>query len=656
MGVRSSMKKYFFLLCIGLSFFSRVFADPLPLGTIVSSTANVTCPAGFTCKAYKAQCPGISDGTFWVAYEAQLSATPTAMLVVFPGGGGSDWWSNENSDAMYVIDELRQVGFTIAQVQWKASWGGAATGVESGAAATACRPSTAIRYIYDNYYVPLNIHPAEIGQCGFCLSGNSGGTNQDTYPLAYYGLDNIVAATIPTGGPTYSTLYKSCLRHADESSYWYNGTTRNGIDNTYGKSNNNGPCFLMDEAHRDIFYRDSVAAGGNDYYYPTTRVVDMVGEKDLDQVVIAHDYYARVLAEGSPYVQWQIIPGTGHRILASQAGRDMWKTAVLASTGVPNPDGGGDPPPPPPPPPPPDPGNGPGVVSPSNYIEKNCAAGYTCTPFNVTCPNVANQATFVLAVKPPSGTSRGVLAILPGAQGQTWVWTAAPYMMPAVDQLTSAGMTIATIRWITPVFDGENGIAVTACRPATAVRWIYDKVYKPLGITPTHVGECGFCVTGNSGGSDETGYPLEFYGQDTFTNAIIPTGGPTRSAVDKACLGPDRYLLDGTYRNAFDRSYGFPGDSTGPCFLKDPTWSSTWYNDAVAGGGPNYNHPTTRVHIIIGGKDSKQLNVAKLYYDRLIAAGSPYVTWEVAAGTPHETLSTDAGRAAWVNAVLSYVP
>ena len=43
----------------------------------------------------------------------------------------------------------------------------------------------------------------------------------------------------------------------------------------------------------------------------------------------AGDYYQRLAAEGTPYVRWEIAPGTAHGVPASAAGRAAIKAALL---------------------------------------------------------------------------------------------------------------------------------------------------------------------------------------------------------------------------------------------------------------------------------------------------------------------------------------
>lgn len=84
--------------------------------------------------------------------------------------------------------------------------------------------------------------------------------------------------------------------------------------------------------------RESVATGGSDYHHPRTRVHLLVGAEDFVMTdagegwMLPHAelYLDRLRRAGSPWVTLEQIPGTKHGILATQAGRDMLRAALLA--------------------------------------------------------------------------------------------------------------------------------------------------------------------------------------------------------------------------------------------------------------------------------------------------------------------------------------
>ena len=72
----------------------------------------------------------------------------------------------------------------------------------------------------------------------------------------------------------------------------------------------------------------------------------------------------------------------------------------------------------------------------------------------------------------------------------------------------------------------------------------------------------------------------------------------------------------------------------------------------MATGGSDYNHPRTRITLLVGADDRGQQPYANEYFTRLKAGGSPMVTLEIVPNTPHGTLGTVEGRAAVRAALL----
>jgi len=231
---------------------------------------------------------------------------PAHGLIVFASGGtGGTWWSSGGATGPGFLSDLRRDGFVTVELSWPAGWPNPPTGDDVGPAHMSCRPATAFRWIYDNLYTPLAI-TARLGECGFCLTGQSGGSSQVTYPLSHYGLDPIVDGVFPTGGPTHSAQRKGCLRDPSEKNYWYDDVHAAGFDRSYGYSSN-GPCVLHDPAFASRWDTESVDTGGSRYVYPRTRVHLVNGTADTLALSHAVDYVARLNAEGSPWVESDVV-------------------------------------------------------------------------------------------------------------------------------------------------------------------------------------------------------------------------------------------------------------------------------------------------------------------------------------------------------------
>jgi len=135
---------------------------------------------------------------FWAIAPHQ--GTARGFAVFFTGGDGTGWWSTQVPELSELVAELRSLGFTVAQARWVSNWLESSPGNDAGQAHLACRPATLIKYLHDNYYLPMGITNHMPGMAGFCISGNSGGSSQVGYALSHYGLDDILDVVIPTGG------------------------------------------------------------------------------------------------------------------------------------------------------------------------------------------------------------------------------------------------------------------------------------------------------------------------------------------------------------------------------------------------------------------------------------------------------------------------
>lgn len=221
--------------------------------------------------------------------------------------------------------------------------------------------------------------------------------------------------------------------------------------------------------------------------------------------------------------------------------------------------------------------------------------------------------------------------------------------------MRALGFTIVQVSWLNNWLESspgnDAGQAHLGCRPATVIKYVYDTYYVPLGVRPSHVGEAGFVITGNSGGASQVGYALTHYGLDEIVDVVIPTGGPPHSALAKSCTGVRGYHFDLGTRQFIDRGFGF-FDGNGPAARQDPAFIPRWLEESHATGGNDYFHPRTRVHFIIGENDRGMQTIGGDYYNRLRSERTPFVAWEIAPNTPHLVVSTEAGRAALKNAIF----
>ena len=166
------------------------------------------------------------------------------------------------------------------------------------------------------------------GRCGFCITGNSGGATQVSYALSHYGLDGILAAVVPSGGPPHAALAKGCL--GSDPVYRFLPGSAGVIDSSYGAGRRgSGPCARGGAAFASRFQQDAVDTGGSDYVHPRTRVVFLFGGRD-ETVGPAHgmDYLARLRSARSPRVSVKNIPGMPHAIAGSPEGLAVLRATV----------------------------------------------------------------------------------------------------------------------------------------------------------------------------------------------------------------------------------------------------------------------------------------------------------------------------------------
>jgi hypothetical protein len=190
------------------------------------------------------------------------------------------------------------------------------------------------KWVHDNQFAPLGLAQQAVGSCGFCISGNSGGASQVAYALSFYGLDSILDAVIPTSGPPHAAQAKGCLRRSGEEAYWYDGGASDTIDSSYGFAAGQGPCSRHDASFASRWDAESADTGGNDFFYPRTRVVVILGAQDASSAPPhARDFATRLDLAGTPYVTLQVVPNMAHPIQQSQDGLAALHAALLGVGG-----------------------------------------------------------------------------------------------------------------------------------------------------------------------------------------------------------------------------------------------------------------------------------------------------------------------------------
>ena len=304
----------------------------MPLGTYtVTAVADKSCPVGYACQSFSIACPGVLlAAKGWLAVAPP--AAPMRGLVVMPGGStGTMYWSTRTALTTAMTENLRSAGFEIVQVKFKKRWMGSSKGELAGPAALSCRFSTAIQFAHDAIYAPAGGSNGGVpGGCGFCIFGTSGSSSPIAYALTHYGQEDIVDGAFPISGPVHGDMAKSCERHLQDEAFWIDERA-NEIDSSYGFGRSYGPCYTHNGSFESYWNRDSVVTGGNDYYYPSTRVHSIFGGKDqTGAVAIGLEVLSTMIDAGSPLISSQIVAGMGHGIDSDPNGIDALYAAITA--------------------------------------------------------------------------------------------------------------------------------------------------------------------------------------------------------------------------------------------------------------------------------------------------------------------------------------
>ena len=267
-----------------------------PIGTI-HQVADEECTEAFgdRCIRTVVTCPGITDATVRLRVTG-TGAKGTILLTV--GGRGTGWYrvgesvgGSENINGM--MDTLLAVGYKLVEVRWvePGIWEG-----PGGAISLACRSATVFDWVYEN-----------IHQGGFLAAqGNSGGSAQIAFSLAYYGLDEVLDLANLGGGPPPCPI------------------------STDGEINKEDQLQCLVEAELWNESREPMLFGNPRLHYPNTIVRFFLGEQEgsADIIQTANAYHEAITSEKS----MQIVPNTGHGVHRTKEGAAALITSIITPT------------------------------------------------------------------------------------------------------------------------------------------------------------------------------------------------------------------------------------------------------------------------------------------------------------------------------------
>ena len=265
----------------------------LPLGAVQVSADGVDigrCFGGDRCIEFTVTCPGIADaqGTL------RVTGTGTAGTVILTTGStGYGLFGNSPHEDLndQFMNDLRGDGYLLVEVGWEGNgvWEGPGTSTS-----LACRSATAIDWIHGNLH----------GGGLFVAQGNSGGSAQIAFPLAYYGTNVLQLANL-SGGPPPCPLSTAGSVNFDEQDQCV-------VDGD-----------LFDETREPILF------GAPRLDYANTEVRFFIGEDEPSSYIVdtANNYHDEITSNRS----LQVVPNTGHQVARTQEGLDALLGAIRAS-------------------------------------------------------------------------------------------------------------------------------------------------------------------------------------------------------------------------------------------------------------------------------------------------------------------------------------
>ncbi|MFQ5950454.1 MAG: hypothetical protein ACE5KH_00045 [Candidatus Geothermarchaeales archaeon] len=261
--------------------------ESLPLGTV--EVSGEECP-GARCMTVVITCPEIPDAA------ARLRVTgngSTGTILLTTGGSGGGLYSKGGEVAEEMMSTLVDDGYLLVEVAWRSPgiWEGPA-----GSITLACRFPTVAHWVHEN------LHQGGL----FAAQGNSGGSAQIAFSLAYYGLDEILDLANLGGGPPPCPLYKD-------------GQVQKQLQSACLLTILGGPGVGAEWA-------EPILSGNPRLHYPNTVVQFFLGEDEPSPEIVAtaYAYFDAITSAKS----MQILPETGHGVHRSAGGAEALITSI----------------------------------------------------------------------------------------------------------------------------------------------------------------------------------------------------------------------------------------------------------------------------------------------------------------------------------------
>jgi hypothetical protein len=232
----------------------------------------------------------------------------------------------------------------------------------------------------------------------------------------------------------------------------------------------------------------------------------------------------------------------------------------------------------------------------------------------LSCDGIADFTAYV-KVTSPSSSPIGTVIFSGGGTG-VGLYEHYVFGANALNSVLQAGYTAVQTSfggpfttstpngWVT----GPGGVRRLACRYATVMRWVYDKVHRANAAQP-------LCATGNSAGSQMIGESLAHYGVDRIVSMVEASSGPPYSRLDYGCvcnappkLGPcgeglvSQCVAADDAKEFIDPAYSSPICSSAQT-THDTTNAPEFISDSIPSPDATLGYPHTYVHFAFGDLD-----------------------------------------------------
>ncbi len=213
---------------------------------------------------------------------------------------------------------------------------------------------------------------------------------------------------------------------------------------------------------------------------------------------------------------------------------------------------------------------------------------FTCGAQTYDLPiSCVDKPTTVSLITGGPGTSGTILFFSGG--GGTKLWGRRKSAIKIINTLQEVGYLTVQVKWGRSWMKGSSGVKALSCRPSEVIQWVYDNLHQ----------SGAFCATGNSAGAAQIGYALAHHGMSDILDAVVLSGGPPLSRVDKGCLTEGQFAYTDRGRRRIDSS--FHDGRSGPCTTRDITARQKFKQSSINVDG-EYTYDT-HVSFVFGEYD-----------------------------------------------------